>query len=43
VGAKMTDFTIRNTLRASVNVVIAISATYVAYALNLGSLFHIAL
>jgi archaeal flagellar protein FlaJ len=43
VGAKMSDFTVRNTLRASVNVVIAITATYAATALNVGSLIHVAL
>jgi flagellar protein FlaJ len=41
IGAKMTDFTVKNTLRASVNVVIAVVATYALSALNLASLFHI--
>ena len=41
IGAKMTDFTVRNTLRASVNVVIAVVATYAMSALNVASLFHI--
>ncbi len=40
IGAKMTDFTVKNTLRASVNVVIAVVATYALTALNLASLFH---
>jgi flagellar protein FlaJ len=40
IGAKMTDFTVKNTLRASVNVVIAVVATYALTALNLASLLH---
>ncbi len=40
IGAKMTDFTVKNTLRASLNVVIAVVATYALTALNLASLFH---
>ena len=40
IGAKMTDFTVKNTLRASANVVIAVVATYTLTALNLASLFH---
>jgi len=40
IGAKMTDFTVKNTLRASLNVVIAVVATYALSALNLASLFH---
>ncbi len=40
IGAKMTDFTVTNTLRASLNVAIAVVATYALTALNLASLFH---
>ncbi|MGP8125190.1 MAG: type II secretion system F family protein [Nitrososphaerales archaeon] len=40
IGAKMTDFTVKNTLRASLNVAIAVVATYALAALNLASLFH---
>jgi hypothetical protein len=40
IGAKMTDFTVRNTLRASVNVVIAVIATHLLSSLGLSTLFH---
>jgi flagellar protein FlaJ len=41
VGAKMTDFTVKNTLRVSVSVVVAVGALLVLSSLNLTSLFHI--
>jgi flagellar protein FlaJ len=36
IGAKMTDFTVRNTLKSSVNILIAVAALAVIAALNLG-------
>lgn len=41
IGAKMVDFTVRNTTRASGNVVVAVLATYVLSSLPLLSVFHI--
>jgi len=41
IGAKMTDFTVRNTLKASANVVIAVLATYAMSVVGLASLFHL--
>jgi flagellar protein FlaJ len=41
VGAKMTDFTVRNTLRASTNVLIAVAATALLSGLNIAGLFHL--
>jgi len=41
IGAKMTDFTVRNTLKASANVVIAVVATYALSAVGLASLLHL--
>ncbi|HME18945.1 MAG TPA: type II secretion system F family protein, partial [Nitrososphaerales archaeon] len=37
IGAKMTDFTVRNTLKASANVVVAVTATYALSAAGLAS------
>ena len=41
IGAKMTDFTVRNTLRASVNVALAVAAVSLAAALGSHSLTHL--
>jgi flagellar protein FlaJ len=41
IGAKMTDFTVRNTLKASANVVVAVTATYAMSVAGLASLFHL--
>jgi archaeal flagellar protein FlaJ len=41
IGAKMTDFTVKNTLRASVSMVVAVGALLVMSSLNFASLFHI--
>ena len=41
IGAKMTDFTVRNTLKASANVVIAVVATYAMPVIGLSSIFHL--
>lgn len=41
IGAKITDFTVKNTLKASVNIFIAIITIYTLSAINLASLFHI--
>ena len=41
IGAKMTDFTVRNTLKASANVVVAVSATYLLSLVGLSSLFRL--
>jgi archaeal flagellar protein FlaJ len=40
VGAKITDFTVRNTLRSSTNVTIAVAATVLVPLLNLHALLH---
>lgn len=42
IGAKMTDFTARNTLRASANVVVAVTATFVLSQLGFAGFFHFA-
>jgi archaeal flagellar protein FlaJ len=42
VGAKITDFTVRNTLGASTNVAIAVGATLLVPLLNLHALLHAA-
>jgi hypothetical protein len=41
IGAKMIDFTVKNTLRASLNVVIAVVAAYAVAAINLASVLHL--
>ena len=43
ISAKMVDFTVRNTLRASTNVVIATVVTYALTQLNIASLLHLTL
>ena len=43
IGAKMIDFSVRNTLRASTNVVIATIVAFLLTQVDLVSLFHIAL
>jgi len=40
ISAKLVDFTVRNTLRASLNVVIATLATFAFTVVNLGSFLH---
>jgi len=41
IGAKMTDFTVKNTLKASANVMVAAVATYALSAVGLATLFHL--
>jgi len=41
IGAKMTDFTVKNTLRASVNMAVAVGALLVMSYLNFASLIHL--
>lgn len=41
IGAKMADFTIKNTLRASVNMVVAVGALLVMSSVNFASLIHL--
>lgn len=41
ISAKILDFTVRNTLRASTNVVIATVATYALTQINIASLLHV--
>ena len=43
ISAKMVDFTVRNTLRASTNVVIATVVTYLLTQLSIASLLHLTL
>jgi len=43
ISAKMVDFTVRNTLRASTNIVIATVVTYLLTQLNIASLLHLTL
>ncbi len=42
IGAKMVDFTIRNTLRASINVVVAVSATFALTFVSFPGIIHLA-
>ncbi|MGD0396011.1 MAG: type II secretion system F family protein [Nitrososphaerales archaeon] len=41
IGAKMTDYTVKNTLRPSGNVLVAAVVTYVLSSVNLASLLHV--
>ncbi len=43
ISSKMVDFTVKNTLRASVNIIIATVVTYLLNQLNILSLLHLAL
>jgi flagellar protein FlaJ len=42
ISSKMVDFTVKYTLRASVNVLIAVVVTYVLSAIDIPALFHLA-
>ncbi len=42
IGAKMVDFTVRNTLRVAVNVTVAVAATYLLTAVGVAGLYRLA-
>ena len=41
IASKMVDFTVKNTLRSSTNVIVAVTATYLFSTLGLSGLLHL--